>query len=114
MFVFLAGSLSFAGEADVVDLKVSKTGKNIYRFDVTLRHKDEGWDHFANRWEVLSVDDKKVFATRVLMHPHVNEQPFTRSLSGVELPEGTKKIIIRAHDKIHKYGGLEMSVELPE
>ena len=114
MFVYLSANLCFATEADIVDVKVSKTGKNVYRFDVTVRHKDEGWDHYANRWEVLSADGKTTFGTRVLMHPHVNEQPFTRSLSGVKVPEGTKKVTVRSHDKVHKYGGVEKLVELPD
>lgn len=113
MFVYLSANLGIAGEADVVNVKVSKTGKNVYRFDVTVQHDDAGWDHFANKWEVLSPDGK-LFGTRVLMHPHVNEQPFTRSLSGVKVPEGTKKVIIRSHDKVHKYGGKEKLAKLPD
>lgn len=104
----------FAGESDVVNVKVSKTGNNIYRFDVTLRHADDGWDHYANRWEVLSADGKKTFGTRVLMHPHVNEQPFTRSLSGVKVPEGTVEVLVRSHDKLHEYGGKDKLVKLPK
>lgn len=113
VFVYLAANLSFAGEADIVNVEVKKTGNNVYRFDVTVRHADEGWDHYADRWEVLSVDGKKVFGTRVLMHPHVNEQPFTRSLSGVKVPEGVEKVIVKSHDKLHKYGGAERLVKLP-
>lgn len=45
---------------------------------VTLSHPDTGWDHYANFWHVL--DDKgNVLAERELVHPHVHEQPFTRS-----------------------------------
>ncbi len=30
------------------------------------------------------------------MHPHVNEQPFTRSLSYVQIPDEVTEMIIRA------------------
>ena len=54
-------------------------------FSVTLEHADEGWSHYADQWEVLSLDGN-LLGKRVLHHPHENEQPFTRSLSGVAIP----------------------------
>ena len=112
LFISLAFSGSaIAGEADVIDVDVSKSG-NRYTFSVTVSHADEGWDHYADGWEVVGPDGK-VLGTRVLAHPHVNEQPFTRSGS-FEIPEGISKVTIRAHDSIHKYGGKEMLVELPD
>ena len=99
-----------AGEADVVNVAVKATG-NSYRFDVTLLHADEGWKHYADKWDVLS-EDGTVLGTRVLYHPHVNEQPFTRSLSGVEIPDSVKRVTIRAHDSEHGYGGKTMTVDL--
>ncbi len=102
----------FAGEADVVDVRVSKSGESTYRFDVTVLHQDAGWEHYANKWDVL--DDKgEILGTRILHHPHVNEQPFTRTLSGVEVPQGVEKVTIRAHDSVHKYGGKVATVQLP-
>ena len=102
----------WAGEADVVDVQASKTSSATYSFDVTVQHADTGWDHYADKWEVLGPDGK-VLGTRVLMHPHVNEQPFTRSLSGVQIPQGVKTVTVRAHDKVHGWGGKTMSVDLP-
>ena len=66
-----------------------------WRFDVTLRHGDTGWDHFADEWQVMTPDGT-VLATRVLHHPHVQEQPFTRSLAGVPVPDGLRQVIVRA------------------
>ncbi len=105
----LAPQAASAGEADVTAVAV-RSG-STYSFSVTVRHADEGWEHFANRWEVLSLDGA-VLETRVLAHPHVNEQPFTRSLSGVKLPAGTKEVRIRAHDNVHKHGGTDLIVNL--
>lgn len=102
-----------AGEADVVGVKVSKTGERVYRFDVTVRHGDTGWDHYADRWEVLAPDGT-VLGVRVLAHPHENEQPFTRSLSGVEIPAGMTEVRVRAGDSVHKFGDAEMTVAVPE
>ena len=105
------GSAALAGEVDVTDVKVRKTGDNTYRFDVTLLHADTGWDHYANKWEVVAPDGT-VLGTRVLAHPHVEEQPFTRSLGGVKIPDGIKQVIIRGGDSVHDLGGKEMTVAL--
>ena len=109
----LAFSPVHGGEADVIDVKATKTGERSFRFDVTVRHKDTGWDHYADRWEVLG-PDRKVLATRVLYHPHVEEQPFTRSLNSVRVPIGVTRVIVRARDKVHEFGGIEKSVALPK
>ena len=102
-----------AGEVDVVDVVVRQSAAGVYRFDVTLRHADSGWDHYADAWEIRD-GDGAVLATRVLVHPHVEEQPFTRSLGGVRLPDSLKAVTVAGHDSEHGYGGMEMTVDLPE
>lgn len=111
--LFSLGTTAFAGEADVVDVAVKKNNNSTYDFSVTLLHKDTGWEHYANKWDVT--DEKgTVFGTRVLYHPHVNEQPFTRSLSGVKIPKHIKSVVIRAHDLVHGYGGKVITMDLPQ
>ena len=102
-----------AGEVDVENVVVSQTAAGAYRFDVTLRHADSGWDHYADRWEIRD-GEGTVLATRVLAHPHVNEQPFTRSLGGVRPPASLRRVTVVAHDSLHGYGGVEMTVDLPK
>lgn len=110
--ILLGSTAARAGEADVVAVEVTKQSEGRYEFSVTLRHADEGWDHYADAWQVLTPDGT-VLGTRTLYHPHVNEQPFTRSLSGVAVPVGISEVVVRAHDKIHAYGGREQRVKLP-
>lgn len=102
-----------AGPADVVEVRAVRTAENTYRFDVTVRHDDTGWDHYADRWDVIGPDGG-VLGTRVLLHPHVQEQPFTRSLSGVEVPPGVRTVTVRARDSRHGEGGRTMAVTLPD
>lgn len=101
-----------AGEADVVDVGVRQAADGTWSFDVTVRHADEGWEHYADAWEVLAPDGT-VLGTRKLYHPHVEEQPFTRSLSGVKIPDGLGEVRLRARDSVHAFGGAEMEVKLP-
>jgi hypothetical protein len=113
LWVLLPAAVSFAGEADVVGVKASSGKDGTWSFSVTVRHDDVGWDHYADKWEVLGPEGE-VLGTRVLLHPHVSEQPFTRSLGGIEIPEGITEAVIRARDSVHGYGGKEVVVELPE
>jgi len=109
--VGLAGAAG-AGEADVVAVDLIETGERVYTFNVTVAHADEGWDHYADRWEIVAPDGN-ILATRVLLHPHVDEQPFTRSLAEVVVPEGIDVVEVRAHDSVHGLGGQSVTVELP-
>ncbi|MGY0400236.1 MAG: hypothetical protein ACWIPH_10020 [Ostreibacterium sp.] len=111
LFSFI--SLSIAGEVDVVGAKIdcdTETDTGC-RVSVTLSHADEGWNHYADRWEILSPTGE-ILATRVLAHPHVDEQPFTRSLNNVILPKGLTEIIIRGHDSVHGYTGKTQKISL--
>ncbi len=101
---------AFAGEADVVKASAEKIGSS-HTFHVTVLHDDKGWNHYADKWDVMGPDGK-ILGTRTLHHPHVGEQPFTRSLNSVEIPKGVKRVTIRAHDSVHKYGGRTMAVDI--
>ncbi len=105
-----------AGEADVVDVEVTRVGRvgaaSIFRFEVTVSHADEGWDHYANAWEVVGPNDV-VFGARELMHPHVDEQPFTRT-QRVTIPDGVAEVTVRAYDSRHGFGGRTVRVRLPD
>jgi hypothetical protein len=101
----------YAGEADVVAARAECSAESVCRFEVTIRHADTGWDHYADGWDVLR-ENGEILATRVLRHPHVGEQPFTRSLPGVSVPVQVDRVRIRAHDSVHETGGAEIVVEI--
>jgi hypothetical protein len=111
LLLLLPFSTTYAGEADIVKVEVAKMGKNTYRFDVTVFHNDAGWGHYADQWDIVC-SDGTILAVRTLLHPHVDEQPFTRSLPGVKIPEGIEHLSVRAHDSIHEYGGKELAIEI--
>ena len=100
-----------AGEADVLAVEVTAADGG-YRVTATVRHADAGWDHYADRFEVTTPAGE-ILAVRTLHHPHVDEQPFTRSLSGVVVPEGLERVVVRARDSVHGYGGETVTVALP-
>lgn len=100
-----------AGEADVIFAKAACSEDRVCNFFVSVKHNDTGWNHYANKWDILTPNNK-IIKTRILHHPHVKEQPFTRNLSNVSVPKGFDYVIIRAHDNVHKYGGKEFKVYL--
>ena len=109
----LAGAVAaLAGEADVVGVVAKADSGGMWRFDVTVAHGDTGWDHYADRWDLIGPGGK-VLGTRVLVHPHEAEQPFTRSLGGIALPADVTEVTVRARDSVHEYGGREMTIPLP-
>ncbi len=109
--VLLAAGSAGAGEADVVKVEAFGQRDGTWRFMVSVRHGDTGWDHYADKWDVVGPDGA-VLGTRVLLHPHESEQPFTRSLGGVKIPPQITQVALRAHDSQHGYGGAEVTVDL--
>jgi hypothetical protein len=110
--LLLAAVPAFAGEADVLDVDVTAAAEG-YRFEVTVGHADEGWEHYADRFEITTPDGA-ILGVRTLHHPHVDEQPFTRALSGVLVPPEFDRVVVRARDSVHGYGGAELEVALPD
>jgi hypothetical protein len=109
---------ALGGKADVVAAKVQcrpapgGRAASVCKFSVSVRHADAGWDHYANRYQIVKPDGK-VLATRLLRHPHVEEQPFTRGLGNVRIPHEVATVDVRAGDLVHGLGGATVSVEIP-
>ena len=107
IFVLVATGLR-ADPAEVLDVMLERSGEK-WRVSVTVAHPDEGWEHYADAWEVLTPDGTSL-GLRELLHPHVDEQPFTRSLSGVAIPEGIEEVTVRARCLVDGWTGEEMTV----
>ncbi|GGX58200.1 hypothetical protein GCM10007385_28510 [Tateyamaria omphalii] len=95
--LLLIAAPAFAEEPVIENVVITKTGTATYRFSVTISHPDTGWEHYADGWRVLDMDGNEL-GMRVLHHPHVDEQPFTRSLSGVTIAAGTSEVQVQARD----------------
>ena len=110
LITLLLAAPAWADDPKIIDVKVRKVGMD-WRVDVTLEHPDTGWDHYADGWEILDAEGNQL-GYRQLHHPHVNEQPFTRSLSNLMLPDGTREIFIRASCSVDNWAGETVRVEL--
>lgn len=95
----------------VIESAEARASGGTWSFSVTLSHGDTGWDDYADGWRVVDRNGT-VLGTRELLHPHVTEQPFTRSLAGVEIPEGTGQVFIEARTSTEGWGSARFAVTL--
>lgn len=96
---------------DVVDATAEKTG-GTYTFTVTISSPYDTPERYADGWRVKGPDGT-VYGEHTLLHDHANEQPFTRTQTGVRIPSGVREVIVEGHDKQHGYGGATKTVPLP-
>lgn len=111
LILALAASPAFADFATVQNVKVTKIGSG-YTFDVTILHTDRGWEDYADVWRIKDTNGN-ILGERQLAHPHVDEQPFTRSLSGVRIPDGVDTVVVEAHDTVNGWSANIKTVKLP-
>ena len=95
----------------VIEAVDARASGNTWNFSVTLSHGDTGWDDYADGWRVVSEDGTEL-GLRVLYHPHVEEQPFTRSLGGVAIPEGMDTVYVEARTNTDGWGAARFPVSL--
>jgi len=106
------------GNANVLFVKAQLAGDSTWTFLVTVEHPDVGWEDYADGWDIVLPDgmvvkpDPESPFTRLLLHPHETEQPFTRNQSGIKIPPGIEQVIVRAHDLVDGFGGKEVVIDL--
>lgn len=115
---FPAAQGESAANADVEFVRAEQAASGTWTFYVTVRHPDTGWEDYADGWDVVLPDGTVIKPnadspfTRLLTHPHETEQPFTRSQSGIIIPDGVTTVLVRAHDLVDGFGGREIQVDL--
>ncbi len=100
-----------AADPAVIEGVKAKGNGGAWSFSVTLSHGDTGWDDYADGWRVVD-EGGTVLGYRELLHPHVNEQPFTRSLSGVQVPEGVTRVFVEARTNVTGWDTARYPVDL--
>ena len=110
--VLALGAAPALADPPVIEkIEAHRTG-TAWRFDVTLSHGDTGWDHYADGWRVLDMDGEEL-GMRTLFHPHVDEQPFTRSLGDLHIPDATAQVQVEARDSVFGWSGEPVVFTLP-
>lgn len=98
---------------DVVSVDVDVESDGTYLFEVTISSPYDSPERYADAWRILGPDGTQL-AIRELLHDHANEQPFTRSLSGVELPAGIETVTVEGRDLEYGWGGATVDADVSE
>ncbi len=119
--VFLILSLdtiAAQGNADVLNVEANENSNGTWTFRVSVEHPDTGWEDYADGWDVILPNGKVIKPnsteafTKTLWHPHIEEQPFTRSQSNIVIPPEVDSVTVRAHDIRDGFGGKTLTVNL--
>lgn len=107
------GSQDVTGELfpDVIGATAERGADGLWTFSATLSSPYDTPKRYADAWRVLGPDGE-VYGIRELAHDHANEQPFTRSQSGIEIPEDVTVVTVEGRDQISGWGGATVEVEL--
>lgn len=85
---------------------------DTWRFDVTISSPYDSPTQYADAWRVLDLDGTE-YGIRVLTHDHAGEQPFTRSQSGIVIPDDVSTVVIGARDLVNGWSEDTYELVLP-
>lgn len=100
-------------DAEILLVRARETDMEVWNFDVRIDHPDTGWEDYTDGWHVETLDGR-ILGVRILLHPHVNEMPFTRSQGGIRIPENVTAVQVRSHDLISGYSQDTVIIPLTE
>ena len=88
-------------------------GDGTYDVFVTLSSPYDTPQRYADGWQTLDPDGN-VLGTHTLLHDHAAEQPFTRVQRGVTIPAGIESVTVQGRDQANGFGGLTLTVAVPD
>lgn len=97
---------------EVLAVEMTEDTPGVFNVSTTVRSVDIEGVSYADAWEVRDLDGA-VLGVRVLTHPHANEQPFTRSLSNVNIPVDILEVEVVAQDSVRGFCGVGLVVAVP-
>ena len=97
---------------DVVDVEITADGDGTYALEITISSTYDTPERYADGWRVLDPDGEEL-GVMELTHDHASEQPFTRTQSGLEIPDGVTSVTVEGHDQANGYGGATQTVDVP-
>lgn len=95
---------------DVIDAEATQSDSG-WSFAVTISSPYDSPDRYADGWRILGPDDTE-YGFRLLTHDHASEQPFTRTLDDVEVPEDVRTVTIQGRDQEFGFGGATFELTL--
>ena len=106
------GAADGARFPEIVAVEATSSGDRTYDFAVTVSSPYDTPERYADGWRVLTADGD-VLGEWTLLHDHAGEQPFTRTQTGVSIPNEIGSVVIEGRDLENGYGGETFPVDLP-
>ncbi len=111
---------------DIIDATAALAEDGTWRISATVSSPYDTPERYADAWRVLAgpMGESGVeaedgsrsvpveLAVRELLHDHQNEQPFTRSLDGVSIPDDVDVITVQGRDQVSGWGGQMFEITL--
>lgn len=106
------GEPTFAEDfPDIIAVQATQDESGSWRFDVTVSSPYDTPQRYADAWRVVDPEGNEL-GIRVLTHDHANEQPFTRSQSGIAIADDVSQVTVQGRDLANGWGGAELVVAL--
>lgn len=96
---------------DVLEAVV-EPASGAFDVDATISSPYDTPERYADALRVRS-EDGTVYGVRELTHDHASEQPFTRTLTGLDLPDDVDEVVVEGRDQANGWGGATVTVEVP-
>jgi hypothetical protein len=90
-----------ADPAHVEFVRVERTVKG-WRMTVTVAHRDVDWTHYVDRFEVRDPEGNRL-AVRQMTGPHAGQKKFTEVLTGLQVPQSARELVVMAHDRVNGF-----------
>jgi hypothetical protein len=97
---------------EILDAQATRDTNGAWTFAVTISSPYDSPQRYADAWRVLGGDGTE-YGLRILTHDHAAEQPFTRSLAGVEISGSVDHVQIEARDLVNGWSGTTFELLLP-
>ncbi len=101
-----------ADHPDVLAAVLEPDGSGAWALTVTLSSQYDSPERYADGWRVLDADGA-VLGQHTLTHDHADEQPVTRTQTGLAIPDDVDLVTIEGSDTANGYGGRTLEVEVP-
>lgn len=95
---------------DIRDASATRTDEGTWTFEVTVSSPYDSPERYADGWRIVA--DDQVFGEKTLTHDHAGEQPFTRTQTGVQIPEDVSTVTVQGRDLENGFGGSTLEVSL--
>ncbi len=101
-----------ADHPDVLAASMQRDDDGSWTLEVTLSSPYDTPERYADGWRVMD-EDGEVFGEHTLTHHHADEQPVTRTQSGLQIPDGVDEVTVQGRDTENGYGGTTLAIQVP-